>query len=215
MRNEYSTSLEAPTQVVEPVADILYRSNETGQASPLVFVVGASGYTLLGKEQILDFSESTTSQPDYSVALVAQLQRLFTEAQDELFEDGMESQFSQKLSRLIHIHAEKMIDAVGDLVLTGTTNSEVAAQALRWLGYTGEMIFRQKIRLLLERIMLQSKSAQIRDGALSGLGSINSTRSITSIERAIKQEPVTDLRQDMRSYLCYLKKLETEPNPEN
>lgn len=216
MSSRYLPIPEAQTQDPTPRADILYRTDETGERLPLVFVILDDSDTLAQREQTLqDYSENTTSQPSYSSVLIIRLQQLFAEAQDELFEDGIESEFSRKLSELTRVYAGNVIDALGDLVLAKKANSEVSAQALRWLGSASAFLFKEKIRLLLERVLLQSESAQIRDGALLGLAFINSKRSITSIERAIKKEHVADLRQDMIDYLRYLKNPEDISDSEN
>lgn len=138
------------------------------------------------------------------VELKVELENLFARARGEIFEDGMESEFSRNLVALIEKHQDIAIEALADLIARGHTDSEVASEALRWVGHIENPITHQARLALLEQ-SLSASSARIRDGALLGLASMDDPRAIRSLERAIDREEVSELRDDMIEILEQLR----------
>src|SRR3989442_1458856 len=62
------------------------------------------------------------------------IKALFEAAKEEIFEDGMESNFSRGLSTLVEQHGADAIVALARLIEIENRNDEIAAETLRWLG---------------------------------------------------------------------------------
>jgi hypothetical protein len=139
-------------------------------------------------------------------------QTLFIAAKEEFFEDGMESNFSRGLLDLVERYSKAAIEALADLILGENVNPEVASEALRWLGQIENPLSHRERRWLLEKSLLSSRSAKIRDGALLGLSFLGDPEAIPYVARAIQQEPVRELRQDMIQTLEELKAALLEGN---
>lgn len=141
---------------------------------------------------------SATSFPDLvSMSdLEDEIKYHFAIAQDEHFEDGMESNFSRNLTRFIMHYSSIGIDIIADLILTDTVNPVVAGEALRWIGGIEHPITYPARRWLLAR-SLKCSSLYIRDGASLGLASMDDPAVIPYLEYAITQEKIPELREDM------------------
>jgi HEAT repeat protein len=128
---------------------------------------------------------------------------LFAAAKDEYFEDGMESEFSRRLIRLLGEYGEKAVIELAFLILHDQVNAEIASEALRWLGHMEDTRSYQKRLWLLERSLF-TPSARIRDGAALGLASLDDPHAVRYLRRAIDQESYPELRSDMEQVLAQL-----------
>jgi hypothetical protein len=154
-------------------------------------------------QQEADFPENSTAYQQQPEALCAKMAALFAVAKDEYFEDGMESEFSRGLIRLIGEYGEKAVIELAFLILHDQVNAEIAAEALRWLGHMEDRRSYQRRLWLLERNLFTS-SVRIRDGAVLGLTSLDDPHAIRYLRRAMNQEPYPELRRDMEQVLAQL-----------
>ena len=139
-------------------------------------------------------SVSVHAGDDY---LAVPVRTMFAAALDEHFEDGIESQFSRQLTRLI-ANSLSAMDYIINLIVGGQVNDEVAAEALRWIGQMGGQ-HQQSYdgrRWLLERCLFMN-SLTIRDGAVLGLSFLDDPRSIGSLQEALKRETSQMLAADI------------------
>jgi len=148
---------------------------------------------------------NSTELEEYSVELLKAFQSLFTMADEEIFEDGMETEFSNKLVALIMSYGSVAIDILANLILTEKVNPSIAAEALRWIGRLEYGSSRAKRRRILVNCLLHCKSARVRDGAALGLASLDDPKAIPYLEKAIAREQVNELRQDLEQVLAQLK----------
>ena len=150
--------------------------------------------------------ESSTIKQDYSKELSEEIYSLFKASDEQNFEDGMETEFSQKLIFLIKEYADEAIEIITGIIIYERVNAEVATEALRWLGNIDHAPSYRFRLWLLERSLSCSK-ARIRDGAILGLSSLNDPHAISYLKLAIEQEKCTELRKDMEQVLAQLESI--------
>ena len=127
----------------------------------------------------------------------------FRAAEEESFEDGVESEFSRQLMSLVKRFGNVVIDIISSLIDFQQVNGEVASVALRTLGEMVHPLSRtQRLRLLMT--MLSSPSVWVRDGAALGLAWIDDPAAIPDLENAIERETIEELRRDMTAILEHL-----------
>jgi len=129
------------------------------------------------------------------------LQRLCWAGREEVFEDGMESNFSRELVACIEEHGEAAIHAICEL--TDTVNPSVLSEALRWIGHMAHNDTYQA-RFNLLTFCLTHSYARVRDGAGLGLASMDDPQAIPYLERAIAAERIPELKHDMEMVLAQL-----------
>jgi hypothetical protein len=128
------------------------------------------------------------------------IKALFREAKKFSFEDGMETEFSKELARLVRRHGKAAIEVVTALIVNENIDAEMAAEALRWLGRMDHPPSYRDRLWLLERSLFCS-SAQVRDGAALGLASLDDPHAIPYLQQAIEREKCVELRQDLEQVL--------------
>ena len=137
-------------------------------------------------------------------SLVEELRQIFFEAREEVFEDGMESNFSRKLSMLIEEHGDQAIEFSAEYLDSEEADEEVASELLRQLGHSEHMpTYSSRLNLLV--CSLKNESSMVRDGAILGLASLDDPRVIPDVEEAVAREEDPELRDDMNDVLEQLR----------
>jgi len=121
-------------------------------------------------------------------------------AREELFEDGVESDFSRELVSVIENHGNAAVKALSELILGEEVDAEVASETLRWLGQI-EHPETYDFRLWSLEQSLYCSSARVRDGAALGLAFLDDPRAILFLRDAIQRELYPELREDMEQIL--------------
>lgn len=156
------------------------------------------GIILVGEPE-----EASTTQTAELEDSRRSLLRLFESARDVLFEDGAESDFSQKLVSFIWRHGNVAVNLLGELAASQAVSNEVMSEALRWVGRINDSRTRWARLQLLGRL-LSSQSSKVRDGAALGLASLDDPRAIPYLQQAIQREGIEDLRSDLELVLTQL-----------
>src|SRR5207249_2597090 len=104
--------------------------------------------------------------------LEAELEQAFRAARYETFEDGMESEFSQRLIDIILRHGPAAVLEIAGLLRGPATPSPVAAETLKWLGWLRDSTT-HAIRRWFLCDSLTDSSLIVRDGAIVGLTYLN------------------------------------------
>ena len=138
----------------------------------------------------VDYVNSTRAE------LIQEIEHIFMAGGAEVFEDGMESEFSRSLTSAIKEHGNDAISAVADLILGDKAAPGVASEALRWIGYI-EDAGSHASRLSLLIRSLDCPSAWVRDGASLGLSYLGDPSAIPALEKAIKHEQYKLLCRNM------------------
>jgi hypothetical protein len=135
-----------------------------------------------------------------SDALYSKTEAIFWTAKGEVFEDGMESAFSRKLNYFVKKYSEDALEAITCLIVYEKVDSEIAGEALRWLGRVDHTESYEYRRWLLER-SLSLSSTRVRDGAILGLASMDDKHAIPYLRIAIEKEQFSELKADMELVL--------------
>ena len=147
-----------------------------------------------------DDIHDTAASPSH---LVGTLDKLFRNARDETFEDGMDSSFSVELNHIIQTRGVSAITALEHVMHAGSANVAVVEEALRQIGYIDDAITHRSRLRLLER-SLESPDARIRDAASIGIEAMNDPASISGLQKAIDREQHALLRQSFEDVLAQL-----------
>jgi hypothetical protein len=147
--------------------------------------------------------ENSTEQKERPEEIDQEIEGLFEIAKEQIFEDGIESEFSRGLISIIKEYGNDAMIVIANLIVTDQVNAEVASEALRWLGHIDHpKTYRYRL-WVLER-SLYCSSVRIRDGAVLGLSFLNDPHAISYLKRAIERETCKELRRDMEQVLAHL-----------
>lgn len=141
------------------------------------------------------------------------LRAVFDLAAGEVFEDGMETAFSEALIECLEAGGPSVVHALRKLLDQGYAGPEVGGEALRWLGCVSQPGTRDVRRLALEHY-LRSDSVYLRDGAAIGLSEIDDPAALPAIESAISNEAnplMLKLFKLLREQLEATKRCRTSP----
>lgn len=157
-----------------------------------------SNGTVESRPRSVDSSEAMVASDVYSV-----IKGIFSVADDVLFENGFESDFSQALARAICVYGDSAIAEVDHLIRKKCVRQDVAEEALRVIGRISHESSRPYRKWLLERELVEGNAAT-RDAASLGIADMDDPSSIPALERAIALEPSDILREDLRMVLRQL-----------
>ncbi|MBN3908608.1 MAG: HEAT repeat domain-containing protein [Nostoc sp. NMS1] len=206
----YSDRIKSPNIVISSTKSAV---NLTSKVKQFTFSQKATGATKDPKiEQNtlihLKSSENSTQHElnnRCSEIIYSELETLFITGKEEYFEDGFESNFSRGLISCVQKYGNDAIEAITCFIVYEKISPEVASEALRWLGEINHPES-YKFRLWLLERSLNCPSSRVRDGAILGLSYLNDPHAITYLERAIEQEKIMELREDMKQVLAQLKR---------
>ena len=139
------------------------------------------------------------SEPDQK--LVDMLRDLFVRSRYVVFHDGMTSDFSRELHRIVQKYGVPSIVAL-EKVLRGASVG-VAEEALMQIGYIEDKKTHNRRLALLERA-LESPDTRIRDAASVGIATMEDPAAIESLQRALDNEPYELLQKNIKDVLVHL-----------
>lgn len=149
------------------------------------------------------YLENSTSKYVFSDFLSRKANALFIAAREDVFEDGMNSNFSRNLIEFIFTYGHAAMEMIIPIIFSKQTNTDISSEALRVVGRINHKSTHRDRLWLLER-GLYSSSARIRDGAILGLAFLNDPYAIAPLTAAIARESLPELRQDMEQVLAQL-----------
>ena len=130
----------------------------------------------------------------------AMVKALFEAAKEEIFEEGVENEFSIGLISLIREYGNESVRILANHIIDSRVNEEIASEALRSLGRLDHPeSYDERLRLLINS--LNHPSARIRDAASVGLATLGDPLAIRSLKQAIQKEACVELREDMQQIL--------------
>ena len=121
---------------------------------------------------------------------------IFRDANDEIFHDGMDNEFSRRLRDAIACHGNAAIKALETLLHAPGSSTEASEEALRVLGDI-EDTRTHAARLALLLRALESPNARIRDAASIGLAALDDPATIVGLRCAIEAERSAWLRTNL------------------
>lgn len=134
---------------------------------------------------------------------------VFDLAKGEDFEDGVETEFSQKLEQFIEHYGSQAISAIQAAYNQKKFPEQYFAEALLWIGDMEHDSTRNLRRNLLENA-LKSESVFIRDAAVTGLSYLSDPRSIQPLSEALEKELAEGIRTNIEGVLAYLRKIQSD-----
>jgi hypothetical protein len=143
-----------------------------------------------------------SSKPKLNVT--QELTDLFFSAQEEFFEDGMDSTFALRLIELVVACGIPVVKELERSIANPAINSETSEEALKAIGRINDPET-YSARLSLLEYALASPEPRIRDAAGLGLASLDDPRAIPYLKRAVAKEEITQLRRCLQQVLDQLK----------
>ena len=146
---------------------------------------------------VLETQRAVAENPDVPDSAAGdELGAIFRDADDEIFHDGMDSEFSCRLRDAIARHGNAAIEALEPFLHDPRSNTEASEEALRVLGDIGDA--RTHVaRLALLLRALESPDARIRDAASIGLAALDDPAAIDGLRCAIEAERSAWLRTNL------------------
>jgi hypothetical protein len=175
-------------------------TSSTDAREPILRRIGGAG---TGMVQSDTPASSSTKQIISSKNIERELEQLFHEFRHEVFEDGIESDFSQRLLRMIETKGNMALLELDALLRSPSTPLTVSAEALRWLGQMRDRETHAYRRWILTDL-LKAPSLLIRDGAIVGLLTLDDPSIKHSVRAALASEPSEQLRRDLSQLLDQL-----------
>ena len=131
------------------------------------------------------------------------LQGLFRSANDEVFEDGMDSHFGGALRDFVQEHGIAAVRHLNAAIHSDGTPAKVAGEALRQVGYMSDTKTHDARLTLLEH-SLESQEIRIRDAASIGIEAMEDPAAIPALKRAIENESAGWLLQYLKDVMNQL-----------
>lgn len=144
--------------------------------------------------------------------LQIRLEQIFRDAHEEIFQDGMESDFSRALVAFLARYSVFGTDALITFLDGTDADPEAVAEALKWIAEFDNPSTLPKRLWLLER-SLNSSFASIRDGAVIGLGSLDDPQAIHYVKQALGRETKPLLRRNIQLLIDQLNETALERGP--
>lgn len=135
--------------------------------------------------------------------LSRRVEAAFRAAVDERFEDGVDSELSKTLVRLVQTHGSAAVSALESALVSRLANDEIAGEVLRWVGSVQHEESARYRRTLLEKA-LGSASSRVRYVAALALATMDDPGSIPAVRRAISQEQHEKIRRHFQRVLDQL-----------
>lgn len=191
---------------ISPIGDLLW-IEESKESSSLVQPVSPKvlkGSSTSNAAIVADLLSVSLTAPDYLTLFPSVIfQQLCSAAKMEVFEYGMESDYSRKLAQFIDEFQGLAIETIADFLSNNKVDEEVAAETLRQMGHsehTPTHIARQSLLVS----SLTNRSLMVRDGAILGLASMDDPVVIPLVEQAVKTEPDPVICHNMKDLLIQL-----------
>lgn len=124
------------------------------------------------------------------------LRSLMSNPQEEIFEDGMESDLSRKLHAIIRGFGPPCVELLSELLMSNSINCEVASEVLRQVGLVKHPQTHSD-RLFLLTSALKFEDPRLRDATSIGLASMDDPAALPALEAAILVEPSSAIRRNL------------------
>ena len=149
---------------------------------------------------------------DADSEILAELERAVTLSQhsQEVFHDGMDSEFSRNFHSLIDAHGVRAIDALRAYMNSDRANGEYVGEALKQLGdHEDEETHAARLDFLID-CLFSAPDAIIRDNISLGIASMDDPAAIDAVETALASEPTEFMRYSLALVLEQLRETEKE-----
>ena len=132
-----------------------------------------------------------------------QVRGVFLNAREEVFEDGMHSQFSRSLIALVNKYGKEALRAISSEMSSSSADVDVVCEALKWLGVmTDKGTAEERLKILGEYLL--HGSLRVRDAAFCGIDAMTVREAIPILQEALGEERNPSLRRDVERLLSIL-----------
>jgi hypothetical protein len=138
-------------------------------------------------------AESSTGHYEVDPHLVQEIHDLFERGSYEFFQDGIYSDFSRTLLKLLSQHGRDAVQAIAEYLFSGKAKPDVASEALRWVGDMNDSSTKSQRWHLLSH-SLHHKSSKVRDGAILGFAALDDPRAHGLLKAAKNVEQLRELQ---------------------
>lgn len=146
--------------------------------------------TLPLEQDYADASTSLEKQEAADEAITEHFRKwlriVFNLGANEVFEDGMETEFSRELVECVEAGSSSAVRALRMLLDQSYAGPEVGGEALRWLGCVDQRDTHDVRRLALEHY-LRAESVYLSDGAAIGLSEMDDPAALSAVAAAISK----------------------------
>ncbi len=133
----------------------------------------------------------------------SKIKELFSFARYAEFDYGTDNEFRRRLESIVNEFGVTAINTIKKAINSQGIDLDAAWATLRYLGKIEQpSTYRHRLSVLIH--MLDHASPKVRDGAVLGIASMDSSLAIPGLEFAIKKEKIADLRLDMELILRQL-----------
>ena len=162
--------------------------------------------------QFMDFvrmgaiPSTTTPVPtrDETQTVQPWLCRIFADASEEHFEDGMESDFTRRLGAALAAHGDTVLSVLTSFVASHKWPNDTLAEALRLVGRVGGSATASRRRALL-LTGVRDPSFVVRDGAVIGLEHLDDPETLSALQDAFTEETVRFVREGISQVIDQLR----------
>ena len=147
------------------------------------------------------------ARPRLEAEVVDYFERLVQDSAEEVFEDGMGSNFSRGLVSAVLEHGMTALTAAEQVIIAGNTNVEVLGETLVQIGTIEDPTTHGR-RLTILTDALESEDVRVRDAASLGLEAMESASAIPAIEAALAREPSAQMRNNLATVIDHLRECE-------
>jgi hypothetical protein len=128
------------------------------------------------------------------------INRLLIIAEDENFQDGVESNLSLGLAALVTRFPNETLNAIKGVLVSRKVSLSVHTEILGLMGRIENDATKDE-RLSILVLNLMDKSPLVRDGAAIGLAYLNDRRAVAHLQKAVGTESIATLREDLQSVI--------------
>lgn len=130
-----------------------------------------------------------------------ELMVIFRQAKNEVFEDGMHSNFSRALFSSIDEHGIMAVSAIESIINHHGISDRLVGETLRWLGHNEDDKTIQQRRAVIESFILNAYSISVLDDAICAVSYLEDSASIPALEKALQRNIHHVLKDDIREII--------------
>lgn len=138
-------------------------------------------------------AESSTAAVEVDPLLLREVRELFEQGTSEFFHDGVHSNFSRTLLKMLAQHGQAAFRAIAHYLFSDGGKPDVVSEALRWLADFNDASTLSQRWAILQR-KLKDSSSRVRDGAILGFAAIDDRRARPVLLEARNVEQMAELR---------------------
>jgi hypothetical protein len=148
-----------------------------------------------GRKEAGAEAESSTAPAAIEPSVLREVRDLFDRGETEFFQDGMHSQFSRSLLRLLCSRPSDTLLGISHYARSGGVNPSVVSEALRWVAEVPYDLQATARQWALLKELLRDPSPIVRDGAILAFAALDDRRAVKLLTDAKDREVISELHE--------------------